>query len=214
MRNFRREIEIHSRLNHPNIVKMNGWFADDKKLYIILEYCPSGELFSILHSQPHSRFPESTASNYIRQMINALIYLHSNHIIHRDIKPENILLDNETLKLADFGWSVHSPSMRRKTFWGTLDYLPPEMISGEVYTEAVDIWSVGVLTYELCSGHAPFHDQSNTNTYKKIKNVQYKTFMYFFSWIKGLYQTIAKKRSMQKDESSKSSRASFHYKTP
>ena len=139
MRNFRREIEIHSRLNHPNIVKMNGWFADDKKLYIILEYCPSGELFSILHSQPHSRFPESTASNYIRQMINALIYLHSNHIIHRDIKPENILLDNETLKLADFGWSVHSPSMRRKTFWGTLDYLPPEMISGEVYTEAVDI---------------------------------------------------------------------------
>ena len=126
-------------------------------------------------------------------MINALIYLHSNRIIHRDIKPENILVDNGILKLADFGWSVHSPSMRRKTFCGTLDYLPPEMITNEEYTEAVDIWSIGVLAYELCSGRAPFHDESNKNTYNKIKNVEYKTFKYFSSELKDFIKNLLRK---------------------
>ena len=198
MKNFRREIEIHSTLDHPNIVKMHGWFWDEKKLYIILEYCPDGELFSILQSQPYKRFSEDVASDYIKQMINALIYLHSNKIIHRDIKPENILVDNNTLKLADFGWSIHTPSMRRKTFWGTLDYLPPEMIKREVYDEAVDIWSIGVLAYELWSGHAPFHDESSKKTYERISNVHYKTFKYFSAELKDFIKRLLRKNPVNR----------------
>ena len=149
MKNFRREVEIHARLEHPNILKMHGFFKDAKKLYLILEFCPDGELFTLLQSQPQKRFTEEVASNYIQQMIHALIYLHSKDIIHRDIKPENILVDGDTLKLADFGWSIYTPKGNRKTFCGTLDYLPPEMVKNNSYDKRVDVWSIGVLAYEL-----------------------------------------------------------------
>jgi len=92
-------------------------------------------------------------------MAEALSYLHSKHIIHRDIKPENLLLGlNGDLKIGDFGWSVHAPGNRRKTFCGTLDYLPPEMVEGREYDERVDYWSLGVLCYEFLCGVAPFED--------------------------------------------------------
>lgn len=100
---------------------------------------------------------------YIAQMADALHYLHSKHVIHRDIKPENILLGlNGELKIADFGWSVHAPSNRRKTLCGTLDYLPPEMVEGKMHTHHVDLWALGVLTYEFIVGNPPFEDQSSS----------------------------------------------------
>jgi tRNA A-37 threonylcarbamoyl transferase component Bud32 len=194
LRNFRREIEIHSKLNHENIVKMHGWFTDKKRLFIILEYCPEGELFSFLQEQKGKWFPEPIVSDYIRQMINALIYLHSKNIIHRDIKPENILVDNGTLKLADFGWSIHTPNKRRKTFWGTLDYLPPEMLRNDEYDESVDIWSIGVLTYELWSGYAPFQDKDTTGVYKKIGSTSYKMFKHFSEEVKDFIMRLLKKK--------------------
>jgi serine/threonine protein kinase len=90
-------------------------------------------------------------------MIDALIYLHSKNIIHRDIKPENILLtDDNTIKLTDFGWSIHNMSKKRDTFCGTPDYLCPEMILKKDYDYMVDNWCLGVLAYELVAGSAPF----------------------------------------------------------
>ena len=96
-------------------------------------------------------------------MASALRYLHRKHVIHRDIKPENILVGiHGEIKISDFGWSVHAPNNRRKTMCGTLDYLPPEMIkpgtSDNFYNEKVDLWSLGVLTYEFLVGEAPFED--------------------------------------------------------
>ena len=79
------------------------------------------------------RFDERRTAKYMRQLANALVYCHAKKVIHRDIKPENLLLDSKgDLKIADFGWSVHAPSSKRATMCGTLDYLPPEMIEGEV----------------------------------------------------------------------------------
>lgn len=192
LKNFRREIEIHARLNHPNIVKMHGWFHDEKKLYIIIEFCPEGELFTILHSQPNKRFPEWRASNYIKQMIQALQYLHSKKIIHRDIKPENILVDGDTLKLADFGWSIHTPNMKRKTFCGTMDYLPPEMIANKEYDYHIDVWCIGVLAYELSSGYAPFHSKNDKEVYTKIKKCEYRMFSHFSEELKDFIKRILK----------------------
>jgi len=104
-------------------------------------------------------------------IINAIIYLHSKTppILHRDIKPENILIKGETLKICDFGWSnINSEEIQRNTFCGTPDYLSPEMILGTGHNEKLDIWTLGVLMYELLHGMPPFSPK------EKIKNIRLK----------------------------------------
>ncbi|CAK7202622.1 spindle assembly checkpoint kinase [Sporothrix eucalyptigena] len=159
----RREVEIQSNLRHPNILKMYGHFHDSKRIFLILEFAGRGELYK--HLRKENRFPEWKAAQYIAQMASALRYLHRKHVIHRDIKPENILVGiHGELKISDFGWSVHAPNHRRTTLCGTLDYLPPEMVrphgngNDNSYDEKVDLWSLGVLTYEFLVGEAPFED--------------------------------------------------------
>ncbi|KAG8156849.1 hypothetical protein KVR01_013262 [Diaporthe batatas] len=157
----RREIEIQSNLCHPNILKLYGHFHDSKRVFLILEYAGQGELYK--HLQKVTRFHEQRAAQYIAQMTSALLHLHRKNVIHRDIKPENILVGlRGEIKISDFGWSVHAPGKRRNTYCGTLDYLPPEMVtSGSMdnsYDEKVDLWSLGVLMYEFLVGEAPFED--------------------------------------------------------
>jgi len=164
---FRRELEIQSHLKHPNILRMYGWFHDDTRIYIILEYACFGELYKKLRKA--GRFDERKAATYMYQISDALIYLHSKQVIHRDIKPENLLLGAfGEIKIADFGWSVHAPSLRRQTLCGTLDYLPPEMVENKRHDEKVDHWCIGVLCYELLVGKPPFESQSSHETYQKI----------------------------------------------
>lgn len=157
----RREIEIQSNLRHPNVLRLYGHFHDSKRIFLILEFAGKGELYK--HLRKENRFPEWKAAQYIAQMAAALKYLHKKHVIHRDIKPENILVGiHGEIKISDFGWSVHAPNNRRKTMCGTLDYLPPEMLKpgsqDNSYNEKVDLWSMGVLTYEFLVGEAPFED--------------------------------------------------------
>lgn len=110
-KNFRREIEIQSRLIHPKISRLYGYFHDETNVYLILEYSIYGELYHHLKAQ--KRFNNILALFYINQVAQALVYLHSKNIIHRDIKPENILLSfNNTIKLSDFGWSVQTSKSR------------------------------------------------------------------------------------------------------
>lgn len=78
------------------------------------------------------------------------------------------------MKIADFGWSVHEPNSKRTTLCGTLDYLSPEMVQGKPHTKTVDLWSLGVLAYELVVGAAPFHADDYDTTYRKIMKVQYR----------------------------------------
>ncbi|CAK9821339.1 Aurora kinase A [Anthophora retusa] len=171
----RREIEIQTHLRHPNILKMYGYFHDDKRVYLILEYAPNGELFKELNAQPEKRFDEIRTATYISQLADALKYCHSKKVIHRDIKPENLLLGIKgELKVADFGWSVHAPSSRRNTLCGTLDYLPPEMVAGKTHDHTVDLWELGVLCYECLVGSPPFLAKTYEETYMKIKKAQYQ----------------------------------------
>lgn len=107
-------------------------------------------------------------------MIEALKYIHSKDVIHRDIKPENILDCDGTIKLADFGLSVHAPSQKRKSICGTTDYFPPEMLKSNIcYDKKIDIWSIGVLTYEFVVGKPPFDAMSNEETKKRIRKLDY-----------------------------------------
>ncbi|XP_047437988.1 aurora kinase A [Mugil cephalus] len=169
---LRREVEIQSHLRHPNILRLYGYFHDASRVYLILEFAPRGELYSEL--QRCGSFPEDRSATYIMELADALNYCHTKKVIHRDIKPENLLLGaNGELKIADFGWSVHTPSSRRSTLCGTLDYLPPEMIEGKTHDEKVDLWSLGVLCYEFLVGKPPFEAKTHDETYRKISRVEY-----------------------------------------
>jgi serine/threonine protein kinase len=159
----RREIEIQQNLRHPNVLRLYGYFHDEKRIFLMVEFAVQGELYKQLTKSPY-HFSESRSSRYIDQMADALSYLHGKHVIHRDIKPENLLLGlNGELKIADFGWSVHAPSSRRATLCGTLDYLPPEMVELKHHNEKVDHWAIGVLTYEFLIGKPPFEDLAGQN---------------------------------------------------
>ncbi|KAG1329740.1 hypothetical protein G6F62_007535 [Rhizopus arrhizus] len=169
---IKREIEIQAHLHHPNIIRLFGYFHDETNIYVVLEYAEQGELYKKLEAK--GRFSEAEAAKYIVQLSDALEYMHSFGVIHRDLKLENILLSKQgSVKLGDFGWSVHDPRPRRRTFCGTLDYLPPEMIANEPHTEAVDVWSLGVICYELIVGKPPFEELDDTveKTYNRITRV-------------------------------------------
>lgn len=192
----RREIEIQSQLAHPNILRLYGHFHDSKRIFLILEYAGKGELYK--HLRRAQRFPEWQGALYIAQMAAALKYLHKKHVMHRDIKPENILVGvYGEVKISDFGWSVHAPNNRRKTLCGTLDYLPPEMIAprsstssdSATYSSAVDLWSLGVLTYEFLCGEAPFED-TPVMTHRRIARCDMKVPGYVSAEAKDLIQRL------------------------
>ncbi|EFO84680.1 CRE-AIR-2 protein [Caenorhabditis remanei] len=163
-----REIEIQSHLHHPNIVRLYTYFWDAKKIYLVLEYAPGGEMYKSLTNQ--KRFTEVMAGKYMYEIADALQYCHHKKVIHRDIKPENLLIGPQgELKIGDFGWSVHAPSNKRQTMCGTMDYLPPEMIVGNHHSDAVDLWAIGVLCYEFLVGKPPFEHDKQADTYSAIK---------------------------------------------
>lgn len=167
---LRREIEIQSHLRQKNVLRMFSYFWDEKKIYIILEFAPGGELYKQLTARGH--FSETLTARYIHDLSIALGYCHSKHVIHRDIKPENLLIGQRgDIKIADFGWSVHAPTSRRTTLCGTLDYLPPEMVEAREHDYTADVWSLGVLMYEFLVGSAPFEAEGYRATYRRISNV-------------------------------------------
>ena len=169
---LRREIEIQSHLRHPNILRLFGYFYDETRVFLILEYAAQGELYKHLRS---GTFDERRAASYAACVAHSLDYCHSKHVIHRDIKPENILLGlNGEIKIADFGWSVHAPSNRRTTMCGTLDYLPPEMVARRAHDHCVDLWALGVLIYEFLTGRAPFEMPSQKDTHERILRVDFR----------------------------------------
>ncbi|WWD17750.1 hypothetical protein CI109_102191 [Kwoniella shandongensis] len=142
----RREIEIMQQLRHPNIIRLYGWFHDATRIFLMLEYAGRGELFKQLSK--NGRFSEKRSSR----------------VIHRDIKPENLLIGlSGEIKIGDFGWSVYSPvENSQRTLAGTLSYVAPEMILGQPYGKSIDIWALGVLTFELICGEEPFGADTTT----------------------------------------------------
>jgi aurora kinase len=153
---LKREIEIQYRLKHENINCLYSYFHDTKHIYLILEYANNGEFYKYL-STNRAHISEEKCKHFIIQIAKALKYMHERHIIHRDLKPENILMKNnyETVMLADYGSAVHAPPplhSTRYTVCGTPEYLSPEMVLGSGHDTSLDMWSLGILMYEILFG--------------------------------------------------------------
>eukprot|EP00775_Hariotina_reticulata_P003478 gene3478-3747_t len=179
-----REIWLHIQLNHPSIIALYAAWKDKDYIYLVLEWAPEGNVFTFLQ-QNGGRLPESVVVPMILEpTMSALNYIHELGMIHRDVKPENILLTTSyQIKLADFGLSIHSNYEVANTRLGTIDYLSPEILDCPVkqhpqdhkinpqrwYTSKVDVWSIGVLAYELLVGRTPFEAVTPQETLYKIK---------------------------------------------
>ena len=152
---IQREIDIHIRITHKHIIKLFSYLEDRDNFYLAMEYAQNGNLYNLI--QEKKGLDEKEAFRYFIQVVSAIHFLHINGYAHRDIKPENILLDkNGQVKLCDFGWCVNVSKGERITFCGTYEYMAPEMINDEVYDMGIDIWSLGVLLYEMIHGYSPF----------------------------------------------------------
>jgi len=168
-----REIDIVSRVQHPNIISVVEVFETQQSLFVIMELANGGELFDAIISV--GKYSEQDASNFMRQIASAVTYLHSVGIVHRDLKPENLLLTdrspNAVLKIADFGLSkIMESTAVLETKCGTPGYVAPEVLMGTGYAEKVDVWSMGVICYILLCGFPPFYADSNDKLFEKIMN--------------------------------------------
>ncbi len=169
-----REIEIMYILNNPHCLRLKNHFEDDYNFYLVMPLASKGQLYRVL--KKFRKFDERTAAQILRETISALQYLHSFKppIIHRDIKPENLLLnEGGRILLADYGWSnFNMEGDVRKTFCGTPEYIAPEMLLKKGHDTRVDIWSIGILMFELLSGYSPFVAKSNQELYQNIKRLK------------------------------------------
>eukprot|EP00357_Protocruzia_adherens_P006273 CAMPEP_0115007154 /NCGR_PEP_ID=MMETSP0216-20121206/20977_1 /TAXON_ID=223996 /ORGANISM="Protocruzia adherens, Strain Boccale" /LENGTH=484 /DNA_ID=CAMNT_0002373975 /DNA_START=278 /DNA_END=1732 /DNA_ORIENTATION=+ len=155
---LKKEVKILKSLDHPNIIKVFDYFQDSSSYYIMMEYCKGGDLEERI--EHYGAFFEEYAASIMKQIFSAVNYCHTNQVIHRDLKPNNILFESEgdnIVKLADFGCSaLHDEDGTAKTTEGTLFYAAPEIFYDSSYDEKCDMWSLGVILYEILTGRRPF----------------------------------------------------------
>jgi len=190
MEQFHTEIEALRSLNHPSIIQLFDVFVSEEKIFIVMELMEGGELFDYVVQK--GTLTEDEASNIVRKVTSAMVYMHSKNIVHRDLKPENLLLrrkpnnphDSVDVKIIDFGLSKCMTEPVAQSFLGTRGYLAPEMLQRRNYTKAVDTWALGVIVFVLLCGCLPFDDDSATVPSDDL--VRAKFVLRFPRWAKNL----------------------------
>ena len=168
----RTEIEILKICQHPYIIKLYDIFENVDYIYIIMEYCSGGDLFSFIKKR-NFQLKEEKVVVFIYKLCKAVYYVHSYGIAHRDIKPENVLLTSESedadVRLMDFGLSkIVGPNQKCTEPYGTLTYCAPEIILDRPYIKNVDSWSLGIMTYLMLSGSLPFSGKNENEIAKSV----------------------------------------------
>ncbi|XP_073301385.1 serine/threonine-protein kinase TIO-like isoform X2 [Primulina huaijiensis] len=196
--NLRQEIEILRKLKHENIVAMLDSFESPQEFCVVTEFA-QGELFEILEDD--KCLPEEQVQAIAKQLVRALHYLHSNRIIHRDMKPQNILIGaGSVVKLCDFGFAraMSANTVVLRSIKGTPLYMAPELVREQPYNHTADLWSLGVILYELFVGQPPFYTNS---VYALIRHIIKDPVKYpdnmssnFRSFLKGLLNKVPQNR--------------------
>ncbi|XP_063050671.1 cGMP-dependent protein kinase 2 [Engraulis encrasicolus] len=162
------ERRILAEVNSPFIIKLHRTYRDSKYVYMLLEACLGGEIWSLLRDR--GSFDEHTSRFCVACVTEAFDYLHHKGIIYRDLKPENLMLDAEGyIKLVDFGFAKKMKCGQRTwTFCGTPEYVAPEIILNKGHSFSVDFWSLGILVFEILTGSPPFTGSDQMITYTFI----------------------------------------------
>lgn len=191
---------------HPNIVGCFDVFQDSDNVYIIMEYCDSGTLRTILKKPLKERYVQY----YFMQLTDGLKYLDNYNILHRDIKPKNILLANNrrTIKIADFGFAKSTDKggmSLHETMCGSPLYMAPEIIGNNSYNNQTDLWSIGMILFEMLYGYHPLNNctsladiketiETETIMIPPIKNTNKTVSLECLTFLSRLLQKDAKNR--------------------
>lgn len=163
------EIQLLQKLDHPNIVQCFGVYEDHSKIFIVMEYCSKGDLSDLLKV---SFLTEDDVKDLFQGLVSALQYLHKQNVMHRDLKPKNILVsDDDKLKIADFGFAKHLSTDLSQTICGSPLYMAPEILNSSPYASNSDLWSVGIVLYEMISGKTPYFAKNLEDLKKNIHEV-------------------------------------------
>ena len=175
---FKREAKTLALLDHPNIVKLLNYYEDDKGLYLIMEYVDGNTLDEYIENV-NGLIPEEKAIKFFTRLLDAMNSAHENGIIHRDLKPSNIMINkNEDIKILDFGIAkiideeIDHKLTRTGTRLGTVAYMSPEQIRGQKLTTATDIYSLGVILFQMLTGKCPYDTSDISEFDLTVKIVQ------------------------------------------
>ena len=167
----KREFIVLKKLNHPNIVKLHDLIVDTNynNIYFVFDYFKNGDLAKFLDNKP---LKEKYCKKYSKQLADGLQYLIKNDILHRDLKPQNILLtDDYNIKIADFGFARKvDKDMLLNTLCGSPMYMAPEIINKQDYSIKSDLWSVGIIIYQMIYGRVPYEVNNFVQLIKKINS--------------------------------------------
>ncbi|CAK94087.1 unnamed protein product (macronuclear) [Paramecium tetraurelia] len=170
---IKREIAILQKINHPNIVRLYDVARTNNYLYMFLEYCADGDLKDYMAKKEEKRLSELEAVIFIKHIVEGFKRLYKQKIIHRDIKPANILLHQGVAKITDFGFArVMDSEMNDPAYLSRLGsplYMAPQILEGQPFSAKCDVWSVGVMFYELLYGRTPW---SAENAYSLLENIK------------------------------------------
>ena len=166
------ERKVLSVLNHPFVMKLYYAFQTTEKLYLVLDYCPGGELF--FHLSRYRRFQEPVARFYVAELLLAIGHLHKHGIIYRDLKPENVLLDAYGhVKLGDFGLAkdgIRHPTQGAKSTCGTPEYMAPEVLNQTGHGFCVDYWGLGMILFEMMTGLPPWYTTDRSKLFRRLRS--------------------------------------------
>ncbi|XDV35428.1 hypothetical protein PO909_005378, partial [Leuciscus waleckii] len=171
------EIAVLHRIKHENIVSLEDIFESQSHLYLVMQLVSGGELFDRIVEKGF--YTERDASKLIRQILDAVKYLHDMGIVHRDLKPENLLYysieEDSNIMISDFGLSkIEDSGSVMSTACGTPGYVAPEVLAQKPYSKAVDCWSIGVISYILLCGYPPFYDENDAKLFEQILKAEYE----------------------------------------
>ena len=212
---FEQEVRIVQSLSHPSIVKIEELVFQEKLIFVVMEYCVRGDLFNYIVK--NGSLADFVIKRMLRQLLEALAYIHERKLAHRDIKPENILINAAgNAKLGDFGL-CHSTANQKllTTPCGSPLYAPPEIISGQPYDgQKADMWSIGVVLFTMCTGSLPWAESNQSKLLQQIVDNDYIIPLTVAPVFRDLIEQLMQTDPNKRPEASELLKLPFLYEVP